>query len=94
MIGSFYYDKSTYFPLYYERRGHIDTIYDHYVMMGSKSVVPRDYAHLSGSEIVYDQDLNEFKVQTHIRNIPINSYDDKEITREQYEYIVTHFTPN
>lgn len=94
MIGSFYYDKSTYFPLYYERRGHIDTVYDHYVMMGSKSVVPRDYAHLSGSEIVYDQDLNEFKVQTHIRNIPINSYDDKEITREQYEYIVTHFTPN
>ena len=44
--------------------------------------------------IAFYKDLNEFKVQTHIRNIPINSYEDKEITREQYEYIVTHFTPN
>jgi hypothetical protein len=41
---------------------------------------PRDYSHLSGSEIIYDPQLNEFRVWTHIACCPINSYYDKEIT--------------
>jgi len=58
------------------------------------SKVPRDYSHLSGSEIVYDPQLNEFKVWTHIGCCPIDGYYDKEIDRSKYEYILSHFDPS
>jgi len=51
-----------------------------YTMMHYKADVPRDYCNLSGSEITYNKDLNEFGIWTHIKNIPIDSYEDIEIS--------------
>lgn len=93
MIGSIYFDKSTYLPLYYERRNKLNSMYDTYTMMHYNSPEPKDYCNLSGSEITYDPDLNEFGVWTHIKNIPIDSYIDTKITQEQYNYIRAHFLP-
>ena len=98
IIGSTYNMKSTYFPLYYKRVDTIDDIYDSYTKMQqsgeySNTKPPRDYSHLSGSEIVYDPQLNEFRVWTHIGCCPINGYYDKEISLADYNYIVAHFAP-
>lgn len=90
--------KSTYLPLYYRRTELLDEIYNAYTMMQqssdySNTKPPRDYAHLSGSEIVYDPQLNEFKIWTHIGCCPIDGYYDKEISRTDYLYILNHFDP-
>ena len=99
IFGSPYNKKSTYLPLYYRRIESLDKIYNYYTIMQqplgnwSNQVPPRDYAHLSGSEIVYDPQLNEFKVWTHIGCCPIDGYYDREITSAEYEYILAHFAP-
>ena len=98
ILGSTYYQKSTYLPLYYRRIENLDKIYNSYTMMQQpggnwNSKYPRDYSHLSGSEIVYDPQLNEFRVWTHIACCPINGYYDKEITQPDYKYIIEHFAP-
>ena len=98
VLGSRFNQKSTIFPLYYNREQNLDKIYNSYTMMQQpsgdwNSIVPRDYCHLSGSEIIYDEQLNEFRVATHIKACPLNSYYDKEISQSDYEYLVTHFTP-
>ena len=98
ILGSNYNQKSTYLPLYYRRTEHLDKIYNSYTMMQQSSgnwnsKVPRDYAHLSGSEIVYDPQLNEFRIWTHIGCCPIDGYYDKEISYNDYIYIVNHFAP-
>jgi hypothetical protein len=54
---------------------------------------PRDYCHLSGSEIIYDPQLSEFRIATHIKCCPINGYMDKEISESEYNYIIAHFAP-
>lgn len=98
ILGSTYYQKSTYLPLYYSRREHLDRIYNTYTKMQQpggnwNTKVPRDYSHLSGSEIIYDPQLNEFRVWTHIGCCPIDGYYDKEITKSDYDYIIGHFAP-
>ena len=98
IFGTPYNQKSTYFPLYYNRTSTLDEIYDYYTIMQQNSAIsnevpPRDYAHLSGSEIIYDPQLNEFRVWTHIGCCPIDGYYDKEITSSEYEYIIGHFAP-
>lgn len=98
IIGSSYYAKSTYFPLYYRRVEDLDHLYNSYTMMQQplgdwNSKAPRDYAHLSGSEIIYDPQLNEFKVATHIGCYPMDGYYDREITKSDYDYLVAHFSP-
>ena len=98
IFGSTYNQKSTYLPLYYRRIETLDEIYNSYTMMQQplgnwNTTPPRDYAHLSGSEIVYDPQLNEFKIQTHIGCCPINGYYDREIGISEYEYILNHFPP-
>ena len=99
ILGSTYNQKSTYLPLYYRRTEHLDKIYNSYTMMQQpsgnwNSKVPRDYSHLSGSEIIYDPQLNEFRVWTHIGCCLIDGYYDKEISRTDYEYIIGHFPQN
>ena len=98
ILGSIYNQKSTYLPLYYRRTEHLDKIYNSYTMMQQpggnwNTKYPRDYSHLSGSEIIYDPQLNEFRVWTHIACCSINSYYDKEITQSDYNYIIAHFPP-
>ena len=98
ILGTQYNQKSTYLPLYYRRTAPLDEIYNYYTMMQQTSPVsnqkpPRDYAHLSGSEIIYDPQLNEFRVWTHIGCCPIDGYYDKEISSADYNYIIAHFAP-
>ena len=63
--------KSTIFPLYYERIDTYDDIYHRYTEMGS--VDDRyDFKNLSGSEIKWNRDLNQFNIVTHIKNSPID----------------------
>jgi hypothetical protein len=33
----------------------------------------RDYRNLSGSEIIRDKQLNEYRIRTHIKNTPITN---------------------
>ena len=61
--------KSSIFPLYYNRIDTYNNIYDDYQLMTGNS---RDYQNLSGSEIIWNRDLNQFDVVTHIKNSPID----------------------
>lgn len=62
--------KSTIFPLYYNRIDTYDNIYDYYTQMRNNN---RDYRNLSGSEIIRDKQLNEYRIRTHIKNTPITN---------------------
>lgn len=61
--------KSTIFPLYYARKKELDKIQDLYYQMyenyKTQDTTNRNYFNLSGSEIVYDKDLNEFRIAIH-----------------------------
>ena len=37
--------------------------------------------------------MNEFRIWTHIGCCPIDGYQDREITQEEYNYLVAHFDP-
>lgn len=63
------YPKSTIFSLYYNRLDSVNEIEDYYHSMRSPS--DRDYSRLSGSEIVRYEDLNQYNISTHIKNLPI-----------------------
>ena len=61
--------KSSIFPLYYERVDTFDDIYHKYQLMKGDGY---DFQNLSGSEIIWNRDLNQFNVVTHIKNSPID----------------------
>ena len=63
--------KSSIFPLYYERVDTYNDIYHKYQLMHNSSGV-YDFQNLSGSEISWNRDLNQFNVITHIKNSPID----------------------
>lgn len=56
--------KSTMFPLYYARVDIFNEIEDYYK---GKTAPNKDYVNLSGSEIVYNEKLDEFRVWTHAK---------------------------
>lgn len=56
--------KSTMFPLYYARVDTFNEIEDYYK---GKTAPNKDYVNLSGSEIVYNEKLDEFRVWTHVK---------------------------
>lgn len=62
--------KSTIFPLYYEKVDTYNDIYHKYVQMTSTSEY--DFRNLSGSEIAWNKDLNQFDIITHIKNNPVD----------------------
>ena len=64
--------KSTIFPLYYERNDTFYNIYDDYRVMDSDKL--HDFVNLSGSEIKWNRDLNQFDIITHIKNTPIDKF--------------------
>ena len=66
------YFKSTIFPLYYNRLDSVNEIEDYYHSMRSPS--DRDYSRLSGSEIVRYEDLNQYNIATHVKNLPISKH--------------------
>jgi len=63
--------KSTIFPLYYEKIDTYNDIYYKYHMMHDNDGI-YDFQNLSGSEIAWDRDLNQFNIVTHIKNRPID----------------------
>lgn len=64
--------KSTIFPLYYNRIDTYNEIYDIYREMIDKGSNAYDFKNLSGSEIKWYRDLNQFNIVTHIKNSPID----------------------
>ena len=67
-----YYEKSTMFPLFYSRVNVTNSIEDYYQSLSVP--VGKDYSSLSGSEIIYDKDLSQFKVDTHLKICPIDKW--------------------
>ena len=63
--------KSSIFPLYYEKVDTYNDIYHKYREMQGDGY---DFKNLSGSEIKWDRDTNQFNVVTHIKNSPIDHY--------------------
>ena len=64
-----YNDKSTIFNLYYARQDTFNEIEDYYKGVTSPG---KDYTYLSGSEIIYYENLNEYRIWTHIKANAIN----------------------
>lgn len=62
--------KSTLFPWYYERIDTFDEIYDSYQEATSK--YNRDYQNLTGSEIVHEPLLDEYRIATHQKGVDMN----------------------
>jgi len=58
--------------LYYKRIDTYNEIYDNYTQINGNNIY--DFKNLSGSEIVWNRDLNQFNIVTHIKNSPINIY--------------------
>lgn len=65
-------NKSTIFNLYYNRIDTYDEIYDAYQMQQKQNY---DYQNLAGSELFWDENLNEFRIITHVKNMPFNKLD-------------------
>jgi hypothetical protein len=62
------------FPLYYERVDTYNDVYHMYREMLENTNTNYDFKNLSGSEIKWNRDLNQFNVVTHIKNSPIDLY--------------------
>ena len=68
MQGKF--EKSTLLPLYYSRQDTVNEIEDYYHL---KDDVPtKNFSALSGGEIVYYKDLNEYRIWTHCKAVDMN----------------------
>ena len=61
--------KSNIFPLYYKKIDTYNNIYHNYEKMLGNGY---DFKNLSGSEIKWNRNLNQFSVITHIKNSPID----------------------
>ena len=81
-----YKDMSAMFPLYYSRVDSLDTIYDHYQSMTSAG---KDYQYISGSEIVHDKQLDEFRIVTHIKGCPFEGGYLQEVSQNRYNALIS-----
>lgn len=77
-----YKDKSTMFPIYYSRVDTINEIEDYYQSVSS---IGRDYQRMSGSEIVYDELMNQFNIVTHIKACPFGGVYYQKISSNKYD---------
>lgn len=69
------------FPLTYSRVDTINDIYDHYQSMTSAG---KDYQWLSGTELVHDTSMNEYRLVTHIKACPFSEVYAQEISQATY----------
>ena len=67
-----YYSKSTIFPAYYYRKDTFNEIEDSYKQF-AEATDKRNYDQLSGSEIVYYKNLDEFRIWNHAKAINMYS---------------------
>ena len=84
--NSKYKDKSIMFPLYYSRVESLNSIYDSYQAMTS---INKDYQSISGSELLYDQQLEEYRIVTHVKGCPFDGRYLQEIDKERYDLLVS-----
>lgn len=68
------FHKSILFPQYYFRNNLTDKIYDIYQNLEYPDRTKGTYAGLTGTEIGYNKDKSEFRVITHVQNLPIDRY--------------------
>lgn len=61
------FDKSTLLPLYYSRQDSVNEIEDYYHL--KDSIPTKNFSALSGSEIVYYNDLDEYRIWTHCKAV-------------------------
>ena len=61
------FDKSTLFPLYYSRQDTVNEIEDYYHL--KDNIPTKNFSQLSGSEIVYYKDLDEYRIWTHCKAV-------------------------
>lgn len=66
--------KSVSFPLYYSRNDTFNEVEDYYKQMTTPN---KDYDNLSGSEIVYYENLNEFRIWEHSKAVDIEVPDGR-----------------
>lgn len=63
------YDRSTIFPLYYQRRDSINEIEDYYAGATAPS---KDYSALAGGEIIRYDTLNEYHIWNHAKAVDVS----------------------
>lgn len=63
------YDRSTLFPLYYQRRDSINEIQDYYAGATAPS---KDYSALTGGEIIRYDTLNEYHIWNHAKAVDVS----------------------
>lgn len=63
------YDRSTLFPLYYQRRDSINEIEDYYAGATAPS---KDYSALAGGEIIRYDTLNEYHIWNHTKAVDVS----------------------
>ena len=85
---SIYKDKSTIFPIYYSRVDTINEIEDYYQ---SKLSERKDYQKMSGSEIIYDDLMNQFNIATHIKACPFGGIYYQRIPENKYNNILNNY---
>ena len=66
------YDKSTILPLYYSRQDKANEIEDYYHLKDGAPT--KDFSALSGSEIVYYNNLDEYRLWEHSKAVDISKY--------------------
>ena len=66
--------KSISFPLYYSRNDTFNEVEDYYKQMTTPN---KDYDNLSGSEIVYYENMNEFRIWEHSKAVDIEVPDGR-----------------
>lgn len=66
------YDKSTILPLYYSRQDKVNEIEDYYHLKDGAPT--KDFSALSGSEIVYYNNLDEYRLWEHSKAVDISKY--------------------
>lgn len=65
-----YYDKSTLFPLYYQRQDDFNDIEDYYHLKDGSAQF-KDFSALSGAEIVKYDNLQEYRIWNHAKAIDV-----------------------
>ena len=66
------YDKSTLLPLYYSRQDKTNEIEDYYHLKDGAPT--KDFSSLSGGEIVYYKNLDEYRLWEHSKAVDISKY--------------------
>lgn len=83
------YDKSTIFPLYYNRQDTINEIEDYYHLYGHKESYgksDKNFSALAGAEIVRYPNLGEYRIWNHAKAVDIHDFENGGRMRGNMQY--------